>query len=232
MEWVEIDHMGHPLLDQVRLIYECPFEESERREFHAFVSRYSERTLEHAGYLYALVEQEQVVGITAFTVFERTAMIHLSIIATHHERRGQGIGVALLTLTMNIGQAWFADRRLTCTGMVWEVERIAAAATETERAIRQKRVAFYEKSGGQIIGDFTLPPLRLGQSSLELTVMYRPVLTHAPVPITEIVKPYAAKPTTCPTIIPVITLFERPGNNETLTRHSPTVCLRLHNPGL
>jgi GNAT superfamily N-acetyltransferase len=198
MDWVEIDHMGHPLINQVRLIYENSFEESERREFHAFVSRYSERTVQHAGYLYALVHEEQVVGITAFTVFARTAMIHLSIIATHRERRGQGFGASLLALTMNVGQQWLAERGHPCAGMVWEVERIAAASTETERAIRQKRVAFYEKAGGQIIGDFILPPLRPGQPALDLTVMYRPVFTHAPVPITEIVETVCREAYTLP----------------------------------
>jgi GNAT superfamily N-acetyltransferase len=198
LEWVEINHMGNPLLDQVQVIYENSFPESERREFQVFVSRYLERMVQHAGYLYALIQEAQVVGITAFSVFARTGMIHLSIIATHQERRGQGLGAALMTLTMDMGQRWFADRGQNCIGMVWEVERIEAARTETERAVRQKRVAFYEKAGGQLIGDFTLPPLRPGQPALDLTVMYRPASAHMPIPITEIVETVCREAYTLP----------------------------------
>ncbi|MEO8608772.1 MAG: GNAT family N-acetyltransferase [Chloroflexota bacterium] len=188
LTWVEITNMQHPLLNQVQLIYESSFVEAERREFHDLVSRYSDRTVEHAGYLYALIQDAQVVGITAFSVFARTSMIHLSIIATRQNQRKRGLGGVLMDFTINNGQVWLADRRQSCLGMVWEVERIEASPTETERAIRQKRVAFYEHSGGHLIGDFTLPPLRPGQQALDLTVMYRPPPANMPMPITEIVE--------------------------------------------
>lgn len=195
---VEINHLHHPLLDQVKYIYETSFPPKERREFHAFISRYSERSPHHAGYLYALVGAGQLVGITAFTVFARTGIIHLSIIAAHPDMRGQGIGSALLNLTMTEGGAWFTDRGQACAGMVWEVEQVEAAASEAERAERIRRIGFYEKFGGQLIGDFTLPPLRPGQPSVYLTIMFRHAAEKGAVPIDDIVETICREAYTLP----------------------------------
>jgi GNAT superfamily N-acetyltransferase len=195
---VEINHLHHPLLDQVKYIYETSFPPKERREFHVFINRYSERSPQHAGYLYALVQARQVVGITAFSVFARTGIINLSIIAAHPDMRGQGIGGALLNLTMTEGVAWFTDRGQACAGMVWEVEQVEAAENEAERAERIRRIGFYEKSGGQLIGDFTLPPLRPGQPELYLTVMFRPAVDNRAVPIDAIVETVCRETYTLP----------------------------------
>jgi GNAT superfamily N-acetyltransferase len=128
--------------DRFRLIYEAGFPAAER---------------EPAGELLAAIargEHESVVArldgaIAGFAVWRQLTAVpcaYLEYLVVDAGRRSTGIGGRVLKA---VGQH-FANARVRPESVVFEVEPPYAAYSD-ERAMRSRRIAFYERNGGRVL---------------------------------------------------------------------------------
>lgn len=93
------------------------------------------------GFLLMHGEEELGYAICAFNGDH----VLVSFIAVSKEKRGMGLGTSLLSMLI--------ARYPECWGIVLEVEEPAKALSVADRAVREKRISFYEKAGFRLVPD-------------------------------------------------------------------------------
>ena len=94
------------------------------------------------------------------------------------ETRGRGLGGWLFRQTLD--RLAEDARRLVGPpplGLFWEVERPQDAVDQAEHEMRERRIAFYRRSGGVVLEgvDFTAPPVGPGLAEVPFYLMFCPV---------------------------------------------------------
>lgn len=111
--------------------------------------------------MYGFFEEEELKAYAFLCGYYDQKVVLLDYLAVMKNARGRGYGSALLAALRN--QLSFLD------GLLIETEDIQAAENEEETRLRQRRVAFYERSGAQLTDTYS----RLW--GVQYRVMYLPI---------------------------------------------------------
>lgn len=95
------------------------------------------------GFSLGIYEKEELAGYAVFILCEETKCALLDYFAILKDKRGSGLGHRAFSLV----ETYFKENLPTVEGMYIESERISAAEDETQRRIRQRRIAFYLSCG-------------------------------------------------------------------------------------
>jgi GNAT superfamily N-acetyltransferase len=118
----------------------------------------------------------RTVGLATVHLLRQHPCVFLVYLAVAPQCRRTGIGGPLLEYAWSRGRedlrgGGCADAR----GLVWEVDRPAGVPPGDERTRREKRIAFFQRLGGQVLPHpYTQPPVD-GVTAVPMHLMYRPV---------------------------------------------------------
>jgi GNAT superfamily N-acetyltransferase len=98
--------------------------------------------------------------------------VFLIYLAVDPGERSRGIGAGLLRYAWELGAAEIRGRGLNPLGLVWEIDPPQPDASDA--AARLRRVAFFEKHGGRIVGRSYLQPPVDGVAPVPMSLMIRP----------------------------------------------------------
>jgi GNAT superfamily N-acetyltransferase len=170
-----IADLDAPLGREALVIYEQAFPEAERDSVENIAASLKNADPEtNVSHFRVLVDEGAVVGFTYFSSYKEYYLGYLKFIAVRAELRGKRYGPLLLQDA--IRQLRAAGRRATgwpYLGLVLEVERPETAENEQDRAIRERRIRFYQRNGAVMIDnlDYVAPPVAPGQPSLPFHLM-------------------------------------------------------------
>jgi ribosomal protein S18 acetylase RimI-like enzyme len=171
----EITNLDTPLGREALVIYEQAFPEAERDAVESIAASLQNSDPETAvSHFRVLVDENAVVGFTYFSTYKAYYLGYLKFIAVRAELRGKRYGPILLQDALR--QLRADGRRATgwpYLGLVLEVERPETADNEEDRALRERRIRFYQRNGAVIIEnvDYVAPPVTPGQPSLPFHLM-------------------------------------------------------------
>lgn len=134
----------HEQIAQARAIYEASFPPAERVPFADLLASLTSSD----AHGWAAADADGVIGFAFTMTLEGTGVELLTYLAVAPMRRNCGIGGALLQTVIGSLRA-----RGDTAGLLWEVESDDANEdiTEAERALRQRRIAFYRRHGAAIV---------------------------------------------------------------------------------
>lgn len=101
----------------------------------------------------------------------------LEYLAVDHRRRNAGIGAAILQQL----RARFAGEY---RGLVFEAEHVAAGVDEADRALRARRIAFYERNSAEVIDcapNYRAPSFS-GEAPLHYALLWLPLQPNTSIP--------------------------------------------------
>jgi GNAT superfamily N-acetyltransferase len=156
-------------------LYEQAFPEAERDPVAHIAASLKQADPEGAvSHFHVLLEQETVVGFTYFSTYKAYYLGYLKFIAVRADLRGKRYGPILLRDALR--QVRADGRRATgwpYLGLVLEVERPEAAETTEDRALRERRIGFYQRNGAVMLEglDYIAPPVAPQQPSLPFHLM-------------------------------------------------------------
>jgi len=159
-------------LKQVLAIYEASFPASERAD----LSGLDQAPEEEGSLLYVAREEDRVVAFALLNLLGCGRVYLLGYIAVAEEYRSQGLGGQLLRHIRDDLRAGDGAE-----GLLLEVEP-PDEGPEQERAIRQRRVGFYERQGARVIREaasYRMPNLA-GEGSLPMLLMWLPLGRQEP----------------------------------------------------
>jgi len=171
----EMTDLDTPLGREALAIYEQAFPESERDSVEHIAAALKNVDPETAvSHFRALVDEGAVVGFTYFSSYKEYYLGYLKFIAVRAELRGKRYGPILLKDALR--QLRADGRRATgwpYLGLVLEVERPETAENEEDRALRERRIRFYQRNSAVMIEnlDYVAPPVAPGQPSLPFHLM-------------------------------------------------------------
>src|SRR5262245_25588555 len=181
LQWVpdadirDITDLDTPLGREALAIYEQAFPEAERDSVEHIAATLQNDDPETAvSHFRALVDDGAVVGFTLFSSYKQYYLGYLKFIAVRAELRGKRYGPILLKDALR--QLRVDGRRATgwpYLGLVLEVERPETADNEGDRALRERRIRFYQRNGAVMLAnlDYVAPPVAPGQPSLPFHLM-------------------------------------------------------------
>lgn len=119
-----------------------------------------------------------LIGFAIVHLLHDFPAVYLLYLVVDPAQRGKHIGTQLFEAAWRAGQRAMKQRGIHPKGYLWEVEIPALARTSRERALRQKRIHFYEHAGARVLHRrYTMPPVD-GVHTLPMHIMFRPAL-HA-----------------------------------------------------
>lgn len=157
------DDLLLPWLD----LYETAFPPAERMLVSFCIRLLKERWPNH--HLLAVQREDVFVGLAYYMVIPEHKLAWLCMFAVTPEARNHGVGAAI-----------YADivRRLPAgiIAVLIEVERPDLAQTEVERALAERRIAFYRRQGARLLeGVYYLQSVGPHQAPLPMHVMLHPL---------------------------------------------------------
>jgi ribosomal protein S18 acetylase RimI-like enzyme len=172
INFAQLTHVERDRVEPLRAIYFEAFPPSERGDFSNWLNEIEEG----ARWLFLAEVQRKIVGFATILpwVTDNTHLLEYLAIAIDH--RGHHFGSQLLKYiakTMQVlGKA---------DGIFWEVES-DEYGTDAERILRQRRIAFYHRNGGQLVdcAPRYLVPNLIGGEPLEMKIMWLPLREGAP----------------------------------------------------
>ena len=117
------------------------------------------------GFCLGLHEKAGLAGYAVFVLCEETGCARLDYFAILKDRRGQGLGHLAFPLFLS----YFKEGLPGIEGLYIESERVLAAENETQRRIRERRIAFYRSCGCE------MTKLRSVLFGVDYSVLYRPI---------------------------------------------------------
>ncbi len=184
----EIVSANDAALPHIREIYENSFPPEERLDDWFFTEGLDSRA--HAPrpgqplyHLMTVGDRDAAWGFAAADYFPQDRdgsplnLGFLVYLAVDAPRRDCGNGGLLYAAALDLlaVDARFWGTRLA--GMAFTVERPDAAGSAVERSQRERRIAFYRRQGAELLESvlFENPPLREGEESIPLHLMYHPL---------------------------------------------------------
>lgn len=184
----EVVSVQDPALERAIRLYESSFPASERispHVFHRVVQSRAEGREQRERTVHLLIAQsdDEIIGMAYCLYFEQNPQdepLHLGYLlylAVDEGCRGLGIGARFyraLTATLQTDAIY---RGGELSGIIYEVERPELASSEADRAIRQRRIAFYQRLGAHILQgiDYVQPAVNEDQDPVPLYLMYHPL---------------------------------------------------------
>lgn len=120
-----------------------------------------------AGYGFSLgvFEGEELAGYAVFILCEEAGCALLDYFAIRQDRRGKGVGHFAFSLM----ETYFKEHLAGVEGFYIESERVSAAKNETQRLIRERRIAFYLSCGCEMTA------FRSVLFGVDYSVLYKPL---------------------------------------------------------
>jgi GNAT superfamily N-acetyltransferase len=171
----DIVDLDSPLGQEALAIYEQAFPEAERDSVENIAASLKNMAPEtDVSHFRVLLDQGAVVGFSYFSSYKEYYLGYLKFIAVRAELRGKRYGPLLLKDALR--QLRIDGRRATgwpYLGLILEVERPEAAENEEDRALRERRIKFYQRNGAVLLEnlDYVAPPVSSGQPSLPFHLM-------------------------------------------------------------
>jgi hypothetical protein len=117
---------------------------------------------------------DATVGVATAHVLKAPPAIFLVYLAMAKHARGAGGGRALFECTWQLGAARLNEEGSRAIGMIWEVDDPVEVQDEVERSVRDRRIAFFKRLGGDLLPrDYMQPPVD-GVAAVPMRLMYRP----------------------------------------------------------
>lgn len=117
------------------------------------------------GFSLGIYEKAELIGYAVFILCEETKCALLDYFAILKERRGGGLGHAAFSLFV----PYFQENMPEMEGLYIESERVSAAANETQRLVRERRISFYLSCGCEMTA------LRSVLFGVDYSVLYKPL---------------------------------------------------------
>ena len=117
------------------------------------------------GFSLGIYEKAELIGYAVFILCEETKCALLDYFAILKERRGGGLGHAAFSLFV----PYFQENMPEIEGLYIESERVSAAANETQRLVRERRISFYLSCGCEMTA------LRSVLFGVDYSVLYKPL---------------------------------------------------------
>ena len=181
MEIRELSSKEINLIRQVQWIFEQSFPEEERDPFENMLQAIQRR--EQAGpeecencHFQVAVEEGQAAGASFFNYYPQTRMGFIAYLAVHPSRRNGGLGARLYR---HLVGCVAAEARTSgpAVGVVFEVEVPELGKDAAERALRQRRIGFYQRNGALVVPNLSLiaPPMGSGLPEMPYKIMLHPL---------------------------------------------------------
>ena len=160
-----------------REIYEESFIAGERDDTTVLLTR----VLTGERDCYLAVAGAQLLGLAVVRPLTGYPAAFLEYLAVATEARSAGIGSRILT-RMRQGVADTAEA--TAAGLLFEVDPPEAADSGSERELRWRRIAFYQRNGAVIVDDAPnyRAPVAVGEGTLPYLLMWLPAALGGPAP--------------------------------------------------
>jgi GNAT superfamily N-acetyltransferase len=171
----DIVDLDTPLGQEALAIYEQAFPEAERDSVENIAASLKNTAPEtDVSHFRVLLDQGAVVGFSYFSSYKEYYLGYLKFIAVRAELRGKRYGPVLLQDALR--QLRIDGRRATgwpYLGLILEVERPEAAENEEVRALRERRIKFYQRNGAVLLENlnYVAPSVAPGQPSLPFHLM-------------------------------------------------------------
>ena len=117
------------------------------------------------GFSLGIYEKAELMGYAVFILCEETKCALLDYFAILKERRGGGLGHHAFSLF----EPYFQENMPEIEGLYIESERVSAAANETQRLVRERRISFYLSCGCEMTA------LRSVLFGVDYSVLYKPL---------------------------------------------------------
>jgi GNAT superfamily N-acetyltransferase len=111
-------------------------------------------------------------GLATTHILKNPPSVFLVYLAVDQSQRGLGTGGELLRNAWEFGAARLSQQGLSPVGLVWEVDSPDINAEDAEA--RRRRVAFFQRHGGQLLARPYLQPPVNGPTAIPMSLMFRP----------------------------------------------------------
>ena len=165
--FILITNQDHAYYEAAREIYNASFADDERVPFDALVRWLAADDWQSA--LGVLVDVGKVVAMGSVVFFADYRMGYLPYLAVRDGLRGRGYGQTLVASLLD----WVRERSQKTTGQAprltfWDVRDPEETNREAEKVIRQRRIEFYRRLGGEVLPiAYTYPPVAEGQPAVK-----------------------------------------------------------------
>jgi hypothetical protein len=131
-----------------------------------------ESVLRGVGMAFRTRREGVTVGLATIHLLKDPAAVFLVYLAVARGERNRGAGGELLQGAWESGAARLCAQGLQPLGLLWEVDPPQSAAGDSD--VRRRRVAFFQRHGGQLLGRSYLQPPVDGIAAVPMTLMFRP----------------------------------------------------------
>jgi len=149
-------------------IYEDSFPASEREPQNVIL----ESILRGVGMAFRARRGGITFGLATTHVLKNPPAVFLVYLAVARAERSRGTGGELLKSAWESGAVHLSAQGLQPLGLVWEVDPPEADAVDAEA--RRRRVAFFQRHGGQLLDRPYLQPPVNGTTPIPMSLMFRP----------------------------------------------------------
>jgi GNAT superfamily N-acetyltransferase len=146
LNFISIDHLDHPLLEEWKHVYYDAFPRSERMTWGFFEKVIPAEERNH--YVWAATQDDKFVALFSYG-FDETEqsgnILFLWYLATAPALRNQGIGHQVMTEIKRLAQ------EAGCSAVVFEVNIPSEASNAEDAEFDRRRIGFYQRQGAFLI---------------------------------------------------------------------------------
>jgi len=124
-------------------------------------------------------------GLATIHILNKPPAVFLVYLAVAQGDRSQGTGGELLRSAWESGADYLSRRGSKALGLIWEVDSPELDASDSEA--RRRRVAFFQRHGGQMLARRYLQPPVNGTTAIPMSLMFTPAEDEA-LPTPEVVE--------------------------------------------
>ena len=122
--------------------------------------------------------EEKTIGLATTHILMDPPAVFLVYLAVAGRERSRGTGGELMKRAWELGTAHLLARGLRPLGCVWEVDPPETQAADAEARLR--RIAFFQRHGGQLLNCRYMQPPVNGTTAIPMTLMFMPASEGAP----------------------------------------------------
>lgn len=154
-------------------IYEASFPANERESPEVVLKSVQRGT----GMAFRFHCRGTTFGLATTHVLKEPAAVFLVYLAVAPAERKRGAGAALFQYAWQSGSDRLIGLNLQPAGMVWEVDPVPSIGGEVDAAeaeVRRRRIAFFQRCGGQLLPQRYLQPPVDGIAAVPMMLMFLP----------------------------------------------------------
>jgi len=157
-----------------RRIYKDSFPANEREPLEAIL----ESVQREVGMAFRARGPEGTLGLATTHLLKNPAAVFLVYLAVDQRERSRGIGGELLQCAWKSGATHLRANGLQPLGLIWEVDPPQPVGNDADT--RRRRIAFFQRHGGQLLERPYLQPPVDGVAAVPMKLMFRPAASGGP----------------------------------------------------